>query len=110
VPAERAASSAPTSANGSAKTECSILIISRTVRMRLVTRTPRRKWKRENGKWASKNRLAPSWRCCGACGFLFWVRVFQLLRSNFHFLFSLLQFHVSTFRLFPPPSQRYCAS
>src|SRR6266403_6385125 len=32
----RAASSAPVSANGSAKTECSNLIISRTVRIRLV--------------------------------------------------------------------------
>src|SRR5450631_1856439 len=34
--AKRAASSAPVSANGSAKTECSNLIISSTVRMRFV--------------------------------------------------------------------------
>src|SRR6267142_2959655 len=33
---KRAASSAPVSANGSAKTECSNLIISRIVRMRLA--------------------------------------------------------------------------
>ena len=36
APAERAASSAPTSAKGSAKTECSNLIISSTMRMRFL--------------------------------------------------------------------------
>ena len=40
APANRAASSAPTNANGSANTECSILIISKTVRMRLIKVAP----------------------------------------------------------------------